>query len=529
MNDAQKRALDLAKSNPVFHIEQIQGTNTATTYQKQIAQHLARFPRVAVRSCHGVGKTWLAARLVAWFLPTFYNSKVLTTAPTGRQVKKLLWSEIHSAHMRSRYPLGGQVLTTEWNITPEWFAIGYSPQREAESKADIASAFQGFHAGKTLFVLDEATGVRKQIWDQLEGMTTGAFYRVFAIANPTSKSSEFYNCFHGPKAKLWKQCKLDCFDSPNVRANNILTLVDLERELERLDSLSIDEAIHTIQSYKFVQPDLLTLQWVMERAKEWSTSHPLFLSKVLAEFPDEDEQAMFTLSLISQCASREYQLRKKITRRCIGVDPARFGTDKTVITVLEDNVYLERIALTKRRTTEVAGTVINMIRNYAIDDQRDGVEVENTVVAVDGTGIGAGVVDALDEAVKAKRIVARVVEVHFGAGPGDPNDRNKANQDWDREHYANLKAKMFDRLAQSMRKDLVFPRDDTYCEVYQDQLPTIHYRFDSKGRLIIESKDEYKRRTGRTSPDESDSLALANHARFVVIPSKYTRPRLTQL
>ncbi|MCK5017211.1 MAG: hypothetical protein KAS32_09070, partial [Candidatus Peribacteraceae bacterium] len=33
------------------------------------------------------------------------------------------------------------------------------------------------------------------------------------------------------------------------------------------------------------------------------------------------------------------------------------------------------------------------------------------------------------------------------------------------------------------------------------------------GRMQMESKDDYKKRTQRPSPDHSDSLALANHGR----------------
>ncbi len=50
--------------------------------------------------------------------------------------------------------------------------------------------------------------------------------------------------------------------------------------------------------------------------------------------------------------------------------------------------------------------------------------------------------------------------------------------------------------------------------VYAEELPTINKDYNKKGQLVIESKKDYKKRTGRGSPDSSDSLALANFGRY---------------
>src|SRR5438552_2061688 len=59
--------------------------------QRQTAELLAGNRRVAVKSANGVGKTYLAADLALWFLYSHRPSIVLTTAPTWRQVRYLLW------------------------------------------------------------------------------------------------------------------------------------------------------------------------------------------------------------------------------------------------------------------------------------------------------------------------------------------------------------------------------------------------------------------------------------------------------
>lgn len=54
--------------------------------------------------------THLAARIALWFLCSFKPSKVITTAPTLRQVKDLLWSELRNAHKKAIIPIGGELL-----------------------------------------------------------------------------------------------------------------------------------------------------------------------------------------------------------------------------------------------------------------------------------------------------------------------------------------------------------------------------------------------------------------------------------
>ena len=66
-------------------------------WQKQIeiAQALLTPPhRVLVKACHKVGKTHLAGGLVNWWYDCFDPGLALTTAPTERQVKDLLWKEV---------------------------------------------------------------------------------------------------------------------------------------------------------------------------------------------------------------------------------------------------------------------------------------------------------------------------------------------------------------------------------------------------------------------------------------------------
>jgi len=140
------------------------------------------------------------------------------------------------------------------------------------------------------------------------------------------------------------------------------------------------------------------------------------------------------------------------------------------------------------------------------------------IVVIDATGIGAGVCDQLVEH-QTNGLIAETVEireVHFGgkdpyaesptkvtARYGNPRKTEQLTE------CVNLKARIFVMLADDLKTDLSILDHD----VYSEELPNILYKFDSKGRYQMESKDEYKKRTGQPSPDSADSLALANFGR----------------
>lgn len=492
------------QNDPNLYFEKALGA-TPEEYQRRINNTIARNQRTAISACHDVGKTWDIARIILWFASCFPFSKTICTAPTFNQVKNIMWSEINSAHGKSKAPLGGVMLQTEWKLAPDWFVLGFTSRNEANMGVGqgTSSSFQGFHAeGGILIVFDEATGVPKAIWDMAEGMLTQAFVKFVAIGNPTSRVAEFFQCFRDPQ---WAKEKLSCFDSPNLIANGITNLGKLEAELDLLKSMADAEVLSRLQSYKVVRPHLLSTAWVMGRALKWGIKHPLFVSKVLGEFPEESDDTLIPLHVVEEAVFRYETKEVKFLegqRKTLGVDVARFGSDSTVLTRLNGHEFVTKKVLVKRDTTEVTGAVIEHTREFGIPD----------VIVVDETGIGSGVVDQLNEYRRSNLEWGQVEirGVQFGAGAKCEREDCYHTHDCDKAKYVNLKARMFDLLAQDLRRSLSLPPED----VYVDELPTILYSHDSKGRMDIESKDEYKKRTGRDSPDHADSLALANFGHY---------------
>ena len=160
----------------------------------------------------------------------------------------------------------------------------------------------------------------------------------------------------------------------------------------------------------------------------------------------------------------------------IGVDPAEFGPDRTVICFRRGRVAPRFECYKGKDTMEVAGIVANIINKHDPD-----------AVFVDAVGIGAGVRDRLRELG-----FDRVFGVKSGMTATDD------------DQYANKRAEMWGRLREWLEDSPA--RLPNEPELLSD-LSSPKYLFDSKGRLLIEKKADMKKR-GIRSPDYADALCL---------------------
>ena len=160
----------------------------------------------------------------------------------------------------------------------------------------------------------------------------------------------------------------------------------------------------------------------------------------------------------------------------IGVDPARFGPDRSVVLVRRGNAVEEIRVFPSITTTSLAGLVANVYH-----------ELQPDRINVDEVGLGAGVVDNLREL----GIPARGV--------------NGASEAMRERACANLRAEGYWTLARRFEtRTIRIPHDAELMA----ELASLRYRFNSRGKVLMESKEDMKRR-GLPSPDKADALMLA--------------------
>lgn len=448
------------RGSPVFFTEKILGKKLWSK-QADVLFALRDNPRTAVRSCHGVGKTYTAALAALWFLYAHPRSIVLTTAPTYRQVEKLMWKEIRSSWRSARHPLGGELLpkSPELHILQnEWYAAGLSTNEP--------DRFQGFHEEHILVIVDEASGVQQDIFDAIEGVLTSRGARLLLIGNPTAIGGAFYDAFTKPG---YKTIHISAFDTPNFSEFGITP--------EQIESGEWSEMVKE----PLPIPQLITPAWAADRHKAWGPESTPYHVRVLGNFPAQGEETLIPLLWVELAMERLDETEPGDPVE-IGVDVAAFGSDKTVIALRRGCRIEDLEVYSGKSTTETAGLVKLSARAARTD-----------VIKVDEIGIGRGVVDMLQES------GFEDVGINVAERASDP------------ERFFNLRSELWWNLRERLDPDLTrnpnplaLPRDDELLS----ELATVRYKLNSRGQIQIESKEEMKKRLGR-SPDRADAVVLA--------------------
>src|ERR1700736_3906638 len=101
-------------SDPVLFAENILGVQL-WELEAEILQSIKNHRRTAIKAAHSVGKTFTLAVSALRWLARYREGIVLTTSPTQRQVRTVLWSEIHRVVEAARVPYP-KLKTTEFEF-----------------------------------------------------------------------------------------------------------------------------------------------------------------------------------------------------------------------------------------------------------------------------------------------------------------------------------------------------------------------------------------------------------------------------
>ena len=444
------KGYDLYPEDPVGFITDILGEQP-WTIQADIATALREHPQVAVPSCFGSGKDWIAARLVAWWVAT--GGIAVTTADTYRQVRDILWRELRKAHTVGRLPGNIPSVESRWEV-PETgaFAIGIKPEDYNPE------GLQGIHGRRVLVVIDEANGVSPDLWEAAKGLVVNEESRILAIGNPHEPQGPFYEAC---RSKTWHVIHISVFDTPNFTGEPVP---------------------------EKAQAELVSPFWLDQRRAEGLEGTPWWQAKVLGQFPDTASNAIIPLAWVEAARVR---VHVPDAREWAGLDVARFGSDDSVLLEGSGNGPEAATVVHGQDTMAVAGL------GMAYLNRRRG------TLAVDVIGVGSGVVDRIKE----QRPPGQLLAVNVGEqAQRDPDllVNLRAELWWETR-----------RLLDPHTSDepLSLARlDETTYQRLRSELTAPTYKMTSSGKVQVESKDELKAR-GLPSPDLADAFNLAIHAR----------------
>lgn len=460
--DIAVRKLMEWKQSPLLFVTECIGA-VPSTQQVELLQAFgdSSTKRISVRSGHGTGKDACASWVIAWFLTLHRNSKVVCTAPTGRQLSDILWSEISkwfrkSAMLADEFEIQADKIFHK-SAPKEWWCRAVSASVRA-TKEEQAETLAGFHGDDLLFIVDESSGVPDPVFIPLEGALTQENNRILLIGNMTRNKGYFYDShFHVSIKQDWCKLVWNSEESTNVKTD-----------------------------------------YPKYMANKYGVDSDVYRIRVLGEPPKEDDESFIPLSWAQQCIGNDIGEPSDNLPIYIGVDVARFGGDSSVVLPRQGNHIGIWDEYHKRDTVDVAGFVS---QSY-IDNEAEGCAIEEN-------GIGGAVYDIL-----RRRNMPGLMAIDVARSSTDPKK-------WDRvrdEGWGLVKEKcragLYSFPAAPVPAEGAYGVKETYGDRLANELATPRYGFTNNQAIKVESKKDMRAR-GIASPNIADALIQSELLYFV--------------
>lgn len=309
---------------------------------------------------------------------------------------------------------------------------------------------QGIHEKRLTFIADEASGVSQKIMQTIKDTLSNPDALFLTIGNPNTTSCDFYTYFTS-SADQWHRL---CWNAE-----------DTARDYPHLLSPTRNRQI----------------EW------EFGRDSDAYRIAVLGEFPLQDPNTVISLEDLMICTRTNLLGCAGITdvlkvNRAFGLDYARFGNDESVVVQRQGLAVVHMKVFVKREPVEAT--------DYAFRLQHDSSWSDTDCWYVfDAGGMGQGVASSYYEAKK------QPFEFHTQGRAA-----NKAQ-------FADIYSEAWWMLRNLVREHIVrIPNDPRLLK----QLSTRQYGHDRKGKIKVESKDEWKDRLEiDESPDRADAIVMA--------------------
>lgn len=423
---------------------------TPTTQQIQFLQSVAREKRISIRSGHGTGKDAAVSWVILWFMTTRPYAKVACTAPTNRQLRDILVSELSKWLRQSTVAdefIVRKDIICHREAQKEWWVRFISPSVRA-TKEEQAETLAGLHGDHLLIVVDEASGVPDPTYIPLEGALTQEDNKVILIGNMTKGSGYFYDThFHSEVKKDWLKLHWDSRESSNV-------------------SKEMCEYF----------------------ARKYGVDSNVFRIRVEGNPPLQDDTTLIPLWAAEQCIGQEFEVAED-EPLYLGVDVARYGDDSSVIMPRKGLKIYPWETFRKLNTIDLGGFI-----NQTYQEQN----AEGC--AIDVIGVGAGVSDWLE-----KHNMKNLYQVNVTAASSDIEKYHKLRDElWCRVRENCL-------LGKYSFPDVIAAGDtESLGSQLAGELATVRYSFNQHGGIVVESKKDLKLR-GIASPNIADALCLTEY------------------
>lgn len=495
--------------------------------------------RIVVPAGFGVGKTFLAGRMVAWAgaVNPIGSMKIVTTATRMRQVRSQLWPHIKTAVSKGALP--GRTDTVQWVADDMYdnevqIAYGFSAPPNDEA------AMQGIHGTpKLLLVVDEAGGIAPLIGKGTNNLLTGDA-KLLAIGNPAmDEPGSWFERLSArgedPEEPNTRRVHISALHSPGITGEPTPVC---RACVPNLDGHTIAEGVNgeshlpdwtwlrdTLAEYGVqIDRDERDTAKIRELIRE--AGHPYLIAKVLAEFPkdvgnqvmpsswveaaeqveDPTGEEFVRLSELALPGETEQFTVKKGAWIRLGVDVASDGGDEFAIyRAIGDVVHQRHTSSGKQNadSNHVTDVIAEEINRATALRKALGTEAK-VRVKVDANGLGWGIVGNLRRLVKEGRIDADIVAVMVSESPYR-EDESAVMRPYRKRDEMWLAGRFLMQPDPSTGAGRLRLRIDHKAKV-QLTLPQLGYN--SGGFVVVESKKNMKKR-GVSSPDRGEAALLS--------------------
>lgn len=224
---------------------------------------------------------------------------------------------------------------------------------------------------------------------------------------------------------------------------------------------------------------IVSREYVDDMRAEWGEESSIYRVRVLGEFPLAETDQFIPLHFFEDASNLDNPDMPRAPI-CWSLDPARFGDDDSALIKRHGDEIMPDIKTTRKRDLmHLVGWVSN---EYLSTPE----ELRPEVIFVDEIGLGAGVVDRL------KELGFKVIGVNVSRPSKRP------------AKFFNLRAEAYSDFREAMGTGrLKIPRDERLFA----EGSGLKYKYHSNGTLIMESKDDARRR-GFKSPNIVDAIVL---------------------
>lgn len=499
----QGNDLRLYRDRPVDFAREILGIKYLTEDAIAILESVRSNKITNVQASHGVGKSFLAGSvLVLWWIFAV-KGLCITTAPTERQVKQILWSETRRNYGLNKHKLGGKIGELSLKLDENARAFGFT------ARSNNTNGFQGIHADYLLLIEDEACGISPEIDQGAESCIVGINNRLLRIGNPIADGTPFADSCKRSHIRIpaWNHTNVKwAYQQESDGIHRIKP--ELRKDLfdERGQILDREHwgknAIAAMESYLKTANAIeikgaISVDWIERARDKYGEGSGFWESRIEARFPLDSGQSIFPRRYFLM-ARNKFDAIKDWDIKLRGIAP-RYGLD------VGDGGDPHALARWQ-------GTVLMAVRSQpTIGDELDTSRAAGMVagdiakhgngsIGVDNIGVGAGTLAML----KNQGLIASGI---FWGDSATDNQR-----------FANLKAEQFWLLREAGEKGeiAIAPLGDSEDEAMED-LANIYYEELPTGKIKIEDKKKTRARLGR-SPNCGDAIVYGYHASSAINP-----------